>query len=176
MWVETLSEGTTEWEPLMVPYRITYQSEIFREINVLRDRTFSLLPGTELVFEQGAGIEANEGSLQFLGQPDEMIVLRGLDDSPGYWKGVFADSSEHGTGSYSLSHVELAHAGSGEFNSNGDVAAVVVWANTAALVVDSYVHDNAGQCAIVAYDPGLVSVAGTVFENNPGDTPPCPPE
>lgn len=163
VWVSDLESGITEWESLSVPYRVTTQNDIFREINVRDQATLRLLPGVSMVFEGGTGIEADGGSLDFQGTAADPIEMVGSQATPGHWKGLFANGSST-VATYQLSHVRIGHAGSGAFNSNGDEGAIVVWADTTLTADNLTIFDNAAACDIIAdYNGDVLQVT-----NSPG--------
>jgi len=163
VWVSDLDDGVTEWEALSVPYRVTTQSDIFREINVRDQATLRLLAGVSMVFEGGTGIEADGGSLEFQGTASAPIEMVGSQSTPGHWKGLFTNGSATAA-TYQLNHVRIGHAGSGAFNSNGDEGAIIVWADTTLTANNLTIFDNAAACDITAdYNGDVLQVT-----NSPG--------
>lgn len=99
-------------------------------IDCVMDVEADVTVGAGVVIEFGseAGVSVGStGSFSVNGSSADPVVLRGENPVNGYWKGILFDS---GNLKNKLHHVTLSHAGSSAFNSNGDQAAVVIWADT----------------------------------------------
>lgn len=93
----------------------------------------TIQPGVVVQFEADAGwYVRNNGSLRAVGTDGARIELTGTASTPGAWKGLLFDSEESRN---QLSYVDIRYAGGGAFNSNGDLAALVLW-NATSLALD----------------------------------------
>ena len=104
-------------------------------------------PGVVIEFESGAGwyVRPN-GSVNAVGTAALPITLQGTSASAGHWRGILFDSNSP---SNRLEFVDLAHAGGGTFNANGDEAAVIIWGD-ARLNIFSTSITNSGSYGISA--------------------------
>ncbi len=92
----------TEWEGNVL---------VEGNVRVETGATLTLLPGTEVSFETGAGIDVH-GRLELAGTLDEPVVLRSArlaEPAPGDWEGIRVFENGH----LHLEHFEIAHATSG---------------------------------------------------------------
>ncbi|MCP4442461.1 MAG: hypothetical protein GY810_26445, partial [Aureispira sp.] len=100
-----------------VHYRIDCQMEASADITIEA--------GVVIVFSDGAGIEVSEnGSLSINGTATQNVKLTRLEGTA--WKGLLYNSDDSKN---KIEHCEISYAGSSSFNSNGDKAAVTVWAD-----------------------------------------------
>lgn len=67
-----------------------------------------ILPGTEVIFDEKAGLEVDGGSLNAAGSEENPVVFRGKDSSKGYWAGIAFHSKATRN---ELSWVKLSDAG-----------------------------------------------------------------
>lgn len=150
------------WEGLSVPYHIFSNSVAAPTVYVRSGAGITLTGGADLRFDADCGIEVIEGYLKATGSASEKVVLTGLTAAPGAWRGIYIDSNNLNN---SLDNVEIAYAGAGAFNSNGDVGSVVVWADAYLSLTNSEIRDGSG-CGISAvYNGETLVTTGTVFTN-----------
>lgn len=155
-------DGEVAWEGLSVPYRIVSNNSASHTINVNRDESLLLEDGATLLFDSDTGLKVYDGYLRANGTATEKIVLQGLTPTPGAWRGILVDSDNVNN---VLDHVEIAHAGGGSFNSNGDIGSVIVWADSYLALTNSVVRDGSG-CGINAtYNGETLVTTGTTFTN-----------
>lgn len=99
-----------------VHYQIDCQMEATADIEIEA--------GVVIVFSDGAGIEVmDNGSLSINGTAAKNVKLTKLDNAA--WKGLLYNSV---SSKNKIEHCEISNAGSSSFNSNGDKAALTVWA------------------------------------------------
>ena len=61
-----------------------------------------------------------------------------------------------------IEHAEISDAGSTAFNSNGDLGAIVIWAETSASITNTFFSNTVSKCAINApYNDDEVSTIGS---------------
>jgi hypothetical protein len=91
------------------------------------DIDLTIDPGVTIAFTNGAGMLIREdGSLTATGTPDKPIVFTGTDKIKGSWKGIISYSNDVKN---KLDNVTIEYAGGGSFNSNGDLGALILWAD-----------------------------------------------
>ena len=152
--------GQDTWEALDVPYRLRSFDQIFFHVNIDEGAGLTLEPGVEVVAEQDTGFEVSEGSFVAEGTPDAPVVFRAADGAS--WSGFLFEDPRDVDVVQSIDHASISGAGSSPFNSNGDVGAVVVWADTQASVTNTVFSETAAPCAIIApYNNDDVSVLGS---------------
>ncbi|MCB9257566.1 MAG: hypothetical protein H6579_10575 [Chitinophagales bacterium] len=94
----------------------------------------SIDPNVTIQFGSDAGIKVySSGSISAIGSPSSPIVFTGEDKVKGSWKGLFVDSDD---AKNELSYCTLEYAGSGAFNSNGDIAGIILWADSRISIND----------------------------------------
>lgn len=85
-------------------------------------------PGVVIEFGDEAGINVtNTGSFSAVGTSSANISMMGGRKAKGVWKGILFNSSSSNN---RLHYVNIAHAGSSTFNTNNDIASVIIWADT----------------------------------------------
>lgn len=142
LWREDLVDDHDTWQPLAVPYRFEDDLQL-----TLNNSTLTLLDGVEVEFGENAGIWVGTGSdLVIDGRSDSIVHLRGTDPTPGSWAGIGVESEETSV----FDHVLIENAGGAAFNSNGDLGAIVVWADAALAVRNSEIRTPGSECGINA--------------------------
>lgn len=92
------------------------------------DADISVGPGVVIEFAADAGIQVNDGgSFRASGTASAPIQMTGKNKATGSWKGLYFDSNNTNN---RLNYVNISYAGSSAFNSNNDIAAVVIWSDT----------------------------------------------
>lgn len=121
-------------------------------------------PGTVIEFETGAGLQVNDGgSLAINGTADEPVKLTGVDKTVGSWLGVLYDSEDTKN---SMTYTEIMYAGGGQFNSNGDLGAVIVWADTKLSMSNCTVSNSAAYGFNATYGGAEVTLSNNTFTAN----------
>ncbi len=142
------------WPALDVPYRMESVLDITDRIDIQA--------GTELVFEEGAGLGVyDSGILNAVGSSSDNIVFRGLMDEQGYWRGIHIETN---SSSNILDYVSLLNAGSNYVYCCNAKASLYV--KSAKLTVsNSYVADSGG-CGIYLTSGSDFTESGNTFSNN----------
>lgn len=154
-------EGAHSWEPLNVPYQMTSLTNIFFGVSVPSTASLELQPGVEVAFGAEAGISA-VGDLFIEGTATDPVVLRGVEPGAGTWNGILVADPDVHTRTYSIDHAMIDGAGGGQFNSNGDIGGVIVWAETNASVTNTSFTSLGSPCAVNApYNDDEIDIAGS---------------
>jgi hypothetical protein len=75
-----------------------------------------IMPGVVIAFAQHKGLQVMAGSLAAQGTADQRITFKGMNDTPGYWKGLVLFTSNPAN---ELAHVTIRDAGSIVFPETG---------------------------------------------------------
>ncbi len=147
------------WQSINVPYLID------GKLRIGNNESLTLEAGSVLLFENGSSIGVEDGGyLASAGEENKMVTLSGLTEQPGSWLGIinFSDDSRN-----VINYTEIAYAGGGAHNSNGDLGTIVVWANASQTVTNSVLRDAApsAQCAILFYPTATLSLAENTITN-----------
>lgn len=147
------------WKSINVPYLID------GVLRIGNDESLTLEAGAVLLFEDGSSIGVEDGGyLASAGEENNMVTLSGLSEQPGSWLGIinFSDDIRN-----VINYTEIAYAGGGAHNSNGDLGTIVVWANATQTVTNSILRDAApsAQCAILFYPTATISLAENTITN-----------
>jgi hypothetical protein len=95
---------------LGVPYLVSNTIDI--------DASVTVEAGTVVVFDQDAGLDVREaGRLSVNGNPDQPVVMTGLERERGFWKGLYFAQSL--SGENVLDHVVIEYAGSDQWHGGG---------------------------------------------------------
>ena len=142
------------WPALDVPYRIESVLDVTDRID--------MQAGTELVFEEGAGLGVyDSGILNAVGSSSANIVFRGLRDEQGFWRGIHIETN---SSSNILDYVSLRNAGSNYVYCCNDKAALFV-KGAKITVSNSFVADSGG-CGIYLTSGSDFTESGNTFTNN----------
>ncbi|MBL4686926.1 MAG: hypothetical protein JKY37_20185, partial [Nannocystaceae bacterium] len=177
VWTGTgnVGPGTHTWRALAVPYRVGIRDDIedqFRNVAVRDDQSLTLEAGVIVLMEQDTGFWIDGGSFAVNGTENNPVTLRGVEETPGYWRGLYFNdpgSPHKDNATHSIDYADIAHAGGAPFNSNGDLGTVIVWAGTEASITNSTLHDNAAACVInLPYTQTTLVEEGNTFSSNAG--------
>ena len=122
-------------------------------------------PGVVIEFQNDAGLEVGEnGSISAVGSSDKPIVLTGVDKVAGSWSGVLVNSNDVKN---ELEHVTISYGGGSAFNSNGNQANLILWAQTR-MRIDNCTFSNSATYGVeMAYqDYTIPSFANNSFKMN----------
>lgn len=148
------------WEKTNVPYRID------GNLKVLNNESLTIEAGATLLFEDEASISVSDGGyLATEGSSNDLVLLSGIVEQPGAWKGIINDSDDQRN---VIDYTEIAYAGGGAHNSNGDLGTIIVWAGAYQTVTNSILRDNASNadCAIHApYNGETLVLANNTITN-----------
>jgi len=149
-------EEDSEPEPLVLdcnsfssssPDKITQLEDRGLPIDYIIDCTISvdidltIDPGVTIAFTNGAGMWIREdGSLIAAGTLDKPIVFTGTDKVKGSWKGIISYSNDVKN---KLDNVTIEYAGGESFNSNGDLGALILWADARFIIENTTIKSSA---------------------------------
>lgn len=145
--------------PTCPDYLVTSRGFVFADLIIE--------PGTTVVFGSGAGLENRSGSIQAVGTAEAPITFRGLDPTPGFWKGIaFAENDVRNE----LTHAIVDGAGLGRIGTGLDDNAVGVDGNARLRMTHTVVPNSAGVGLRVGGGVGgsLAGFATNRFEANAG--------
>ena len=146
---ETAVYGTILWPNTGAPYGIQ-NLPTFRGDHVIA-------PGAEFVFDEDGFIRFNGGTLTAVGTPQQPIIFRGLEATPGWWADI-----EIVNASAQLQHVEVRHGGYDGLYADRSITAE----RNASLQIDNSVIADGLGYGVVCVEESQVSVgAGMRFEN-----------
>jgi hypothetical protein len=154
----TLGDDHT-WQKTNVPYLID------GKLRIGDNESLTIEAGATLLFEDASSIDTSDGGyLASLGEEGNMVLLSGLVDQPGSWLGIINYSDDLRN---VINFTEVAYAGGGAHNSNGDIAAIVVWADAAQTVTNSLIRDASpnADCAILHYPSATLSLSDNTILN-----------
>lgn len=95
---------------------------------VLFSPSLTIEPGVTIAFGARSGLSV--GGIKATGTAAAPIVLRGTSETAGSWRGLFVESDQAGN---VLGHVQITHAGGGDFNSNGHLGSVILYGGALVL-------------------------------------------
>jgi hypothetical protein len=164
-------EENNEPEPMVLdcnsftnssPDKITQLEDRGIAIDYIIDCTISvdidltIAPGVTIAFTNGAGMWIREdGSLNATGTPDKPIVFTGTDKVKGSWKGIISYSNDVKN---KLDNVAIEYAGGGSFNSNGDLGALILWADARFIIENTTIKSSAAYGLNCNYSRYTVSI------------------
>lgn len=149
-------EGERTWQALNVPYRID------GEVQMNSNDGLTIEAGAELRFNAESGIQ-NYGFLIIEGTATNPVLLTGFTEVPGAWLGIYNESEDVRN---LIDHADIAYAGGGAFNSNGDLGSVIVWANSYTTISNTTIRDSGADCGINAtYNNETLNTSNLTFTN-----------
>ncbi len=119
VWINanTQSQSAT-WQALDVPYAMMGESRV-------NSGSFTIAPGAEFAFDVAAGlILSGDVTLTIEGTAAEPIIFTGMEQSPGWWKGVYVIGTQQPNNK--MEHVIIEYAGSSAWHSSVQPANLVV--------------------------------------------------
>ena len=144
-----VSGVTATWESLSVPYYMRSGGVL----NVAGGSVITIGAGTEFRFGADAGLSVS-GALIAAGNEAARVQLLGEVEVAESWRGVYFGSDNVLN---KLTHTTIKHAGSSEFNSNGDKGGVIVYGD-ARLEVEDLAVEESGACGV-----NVTSRSGTLL-------------
>jgi hypothetical protein len=143
---------STTWNKINVPYRVVQPNVQTPHITIGKGVTLTIQAGVSLQFSKGTGISVEDGSIKAEGSDKEPIRFLGSENKAGHWKGIAINGGQ----SNLFKYVEIAHAGGGAFDSDGDLGVMVVFAEKGTLTLtNSTFREGASDCAINVVYGGL---------------------
>jgi hypothetical protein len=121
-------------------------------------------PGVEFYFSQDSGIMVTEeGQLGADGTAESPVIFTGVENRPGYWKGIYYVGSKllHNN----LRHVVIQAAGSGEWLASGGSKGALILHDSWTSVYDSTIQDNRG-VGVLSIGSSLTGVTRVRLEYN----------
>ena len=140
--------GTVLWPYVGVPYGVQYL--------YLEGGEHVVQPGVEFVFGEEGNFDLDYGTLTAIGTPQQPIIFRGLQATPGWWEDIYLDGS-----AARFEHVEVRHGGFNDLYSDRSITV-----NDSSFQIDnSVVADGSGAGIVCIFGGDVVVGAGTRFEN-----------
>lgn len=139
-----------------VDYRFTCKYSINSDVTIDA--------GTVIEFETDAGLSVGDkGSLSSNGTASAPVIMTGVDKTVGSWKGIIFDSDDTKN---KLMYTNIMYAGGSAFNSNGDLGAIVVWADTKLTVQGCKVTKSASYALNANYGGAELTLSNNTFTEN----------
>lgn len=125
----------------------------------------TLEPGVTIQFEQDNGlIAADGGGLDARGTEDAPIVLTGVEQQSGFWRGVRVDTASWDN---AFDYVTVEYAGSGTFpGGQTSPAGLYVDRDGTISVSNSTFRNNDGAGLLVDFKDSDTTIDSSLFENN----------
>ncbi len=131
---ERSADAEVTWQNLSVPY---FADTV---LNITGDSFVTIEPGATFIFAPDTGIRIEgSGALTAEGTAEAKITFKGEVEEKGSWRGVFFRTNDPRN---SFDHVELTHAGGGQFNSNGDLGAIILYADSKFKIANSSISQS----------------------------------
>ncbi|TDS58148.1 hypothetical protein [Myroides indicus] len=137
-------------------------------VMTVRNADIKIEPGVVIEFEQDAGIEIDgfnttKASFSAIGTSDQPVIFRGKTKEKGYWRGLFFDSNSPLN---KLSYVHVQDAGGKQFNSNGDLGAVITYSGSSLVLENSFISNSKTNGFQADYGGINLTLKNNVFTNN----------
>lgn len=117
-------------------------------------------PGVTIAFESDAGFRVYQsGSLNASGTSAKKITFTGVDKSAGSWAGIMFESNDIKN---IISNSIIEYAGGDNFNSNGDLGSIIVYANSSVEISNNEISNSAAYGVNFRYNTGEIKN----FNNN----------
>ena len=144
---------------LGVPYLVSKTIDV--------DASVVIEAGAMFVFDQDAGMDVREaGRLSVNGDPDQPVILTGLENKRGFWKGLyFAESL---SGRNDLEHVVIEYAGSEQWHGGGvSRGGIYARGDGVALRIDNVIFRSNSQAGFVADGEGAdIDIISSIMTEN----------
>lgn len=137
-------------------------------VMTVQNANIKVEPGVVIEFEQDAGIEIDDfntpkASFSAIGTSDKPVIFRGVKKEKGFWRGIFFDSNSPLN---KLSFVRIEDAGGKQFNSNGDLGAVIAYAGSSLVLENSIISNSKTNGFQANYGDITLTMNNNVFTNN----------
>ena len=119
------------------------------------ENALTINAGVVIEFAADAGIFVETGSINMQGTSSSRIVLTGKSKTNGYWRGLLFESN---SSQNKMSFVDVNYAGSTTFNSNGDQASIIVWADTKLDILDCRITNGGANGISAIYSNTKLSI------------------
>ena len=147
------------WDKIDVPYLIDGNNKIGD------NQSLTIEAGAELRFEDDSEITVQGGGyLAIEGTATDRVLLSGVVEQSGSWLGIINLSDDQRN---IINYAEIAYAGGGPHNSNGDLGTIIVWAQSYQTVTNTIMRDNApdAPCAINAKQSAVINLVNNSIIN-----------
>ncbi|WP_375579249.1 PKD domain-containing protein [Marivirga tractuosa] len=129
-------------------------------------------PGVKIEFVENVGFNvSSEGSLSAIGTESDSIIFTGLNETPGYWKGLYFSDSE--SNANELTYCRVSYGGSTEFNSTigkGNIGIGYFLGSSNLKVNNTLIRDADGRGITLDYraNARFPEFTNNVIKNNNG--------
>lgn len=148
--------GNHTWQNGSVPYFVN------GTLTINDNQSLTIEAGAEVRFDDEGAINVRSGAyLAINGTAGSLVRLIGIVEQPGSWKGIINSSADQRN---VINYAEIAYAGGGTHNSNGDRGTIIVWSSAYQKVSNSILRDNAANAPCAINAPYTNEVL--VLENN----------
>lgn len=152
--------GNHTWENGSVPYQVNGR------LTINDNESLTIEAGTEVRFDDEGSLWMRDGAyLAVNGTQNNMVRFIGMVEQPGSWVGLINYSADQRN---VINYAEIAYAGGGTHNSNGDRGTIIVWSSAYQKVSNSIIRDNAAMapCAINApYNNEVLVLENNTYTN-----------
>lgn len=142
--------------PTNVPFQI--------EIGVVIDITarLNLQAGVEMVFEENSGLGVyDSGIFNLMGSLSEKIVLRGSENTVGYWRGIHTETNSVNN---IIQHTEIRNAGSNYVYCCNSASALYI--KSGQMTLENSSISDSGGCAVTVRSGVNFTENGNSYSNN----------
>ena len=106
------------------------------------DATITIKPGVEIEFAEAAAVRVNDGGAIIAeGTAEDKIVMTGMEETPGYWRGVLFRADDR---SSQLNYVEVAYGGREKFGGVDEPANLAIEPVASLSLNNSIIRNSAG--------------------------------
>lgn len=138
-----------------VDYIIDCHMEIYGDLTIES--------GVTIEFTDNGSISINEtGSISAVGTEINPILFTAKDKVKGAWKGIYINSEDVKN---TLQFCTIDYAASSAFNSNGDLGALVLWANTKVNISDCTISNSKHYGINASYEGCIMTLNNLTITN-----------
>lgn len=128
------------------------------------DGDLTIEPGVTIQFGTDAGIVVNEsGSFSAVGTAADNIIFTGEDKVAGAWSGLIFFSNDIKN---KLEYCTVEYAGGSAFNSNGDLGAIIIWADVRLNMANCTIQKSAAYGINASYSGSEVTMTDNIITQN----------
>lgn len=154
---QTSVDSAGAWDALEVPYFISTRMFVYNDLSFEAGADIAVAQDVEILVYP-------EGTLAMNGTGTDPVVVRGLEDLSGYWKGINYGSTSVNN---QIVNAELRNAGSSDWYGGGDAFATIYvggFIGNATLTLDDATIAKGDGYAIIVDDESSVTCSAT-FDN-----------
>lgn len=153
--------GTTaRWPAMQIPYQVAPSGDVW-------DNGFlTIEAGAVVEFEQDATLHSNKGKLNIAGTAEMPVILRGVEEFPGYWGGLAFQSLSTDN---AMEFATIDYAGGNNFQGNEFAVVVTGDGQGAGAVTMTDVtisHSKGG--GVVVFQGGSATLTRVQYDTNGG--------